>query len=33
MPAGMVITSGLKGLNEKFCSNVKLKKKVNNEGA
>ena len=31
--AGMVITSGLKGLKEKFCSNVRLKKKVNNEGA
>ncbi len=29
----MVITSGLNGLVEKFCSNKRLKKKVNNDGA
>ena len=29
----MEITKGFKGLKEKFCSNNKLKKKVNKEGA
>ena len=29
----MVITKGLKGLKDMFCSSNKLKKKVNNEGA
>ena len=33
MQVGMVITKGLKGRIEKFCSNNKLKKKVNKEGA
>ena len=30
---GMVITNGLSGLEDKFCSNVKLKRNVNKEGA
>ncbi len=30
---GMVITNGRNGLRDMFCSSVKLKKKVNNEGA
>ena len=29
----MVITKGLKGLKDMFCSSNKLKKKVNKEGA
>ena len=33
MQVGMVSIKGLKGLIEKFCSNNKLKKKVNKEGA
>ena len=33
MLAGIVITKGLNGLIEKFCSSSKLKKKVNKEGA
>jgi len=33
MLAGIVINNGLKGLVEKFCSNKRLKKKVNNDGA
>ena len=33
MIAGMVITNGLSGLNDKFCSSIKLKKKVNKDGA
>ncbi len=33
MPAGIAITNGLRGLIEKFCSNNRLKKKVNKEGA
>ena len=33
MLKGIEITRGLNGLKEKFCSNVKLKKKVNMEGA
>ena len=33
MHAGMVMTSGLSGLKENFCSNSKSKKKVNSEGA
>ncbi len=30
---GMEIASGLSGLKDKFCSNIKLKKNVNREGA
>ena len=30
---GIVIAKGLKGLKEMFCSNNKLKIKVNKEGA
>ena len=33
MLAGMVITNGLSGLKDKFCSSIKLKKKVNKDGA
>ena len=33
MLVGMEITSGLSGLKDKFCSNIKLKKNVNKEGA
>ena len=33
MLAGIVITNGLKGLKEKFCSSNILNKKMNNEGA
>ena len=33
MLAGMVITNGLSGLIEKFCSSTKLKRKVNKDGA
>ena len=30
---GMVITNGLSGLKDEFCSNIKLKRNVNKEGA
>ena len=33
MLAGMVITNGLSGLKDKFCSSIKLKRNVNKEGA
>ena len=33
MLAGMVITNGLSGLKDKFCSNNRLKRNVNKEGA
>ena len=33
MLMGIVITKDLKGLIEKFCSNNKLKKKINKQGA
>ena len=33
MLAGIVITNGLNGLKDIFCSRDKLKKKVNKEGA
>ena len=33
MLAGMPITNGLSGLKDKFCSSIKLKRKVNTEGA
>ena len=33
MLEGMVITNGLSGLKDKFCSNNKLKRNVNKEGA
>ena len=33
MLAGMLITNGLSGLKDKFCSNIKLKRNVNKEGA
>ena len=33
MLAGMEITSGLSNLKDKFCSNIKLKRKANKEGA
>ena len=33
MLIGMVITNGLSGLKDKFCSNIKLKRNVNKEGA
>tara|TARA_B100000674_G_C37654634_1_gene829579 strand:- start:230 stop:433 length:204 start_codon:yes stop_codon:yes gene_type:complete len=33
MLAGMEITNGLSGLKEKFCSKIKLKRKVNKDGA
>ncbi len=33
MLIGMVITNGLSGLKEKFCSSIKLKRNVNMEGA
>ncbi len=29
----MLITNGLRGLKEKFCSSIKLKIKVNKDGA
>ena len=33
MLAGMLITNGLSGLKDKFCSNIKLKRNVKKEGA
>ena len=30
---GIVITNGRNGLKDMFCSSIKLKKKVNKEGA
>ena len=33
MLAGMEITNGLSGLKDKFCSKIKLKRKVNKDGA
>lgn len=33
MHEGMVITNGLSGLKDEFCSNIKLKRNVNKEGA
>ena len=33
MLAGMVITNGLSGLKDKFCSSITLKRNVNKEGA
>ncbi len=29
----MLITNGLRGLKDKFCSNIELKRKVNKDGA
>jgi len=33
MPKGIIITNGLSGLKDKFCSSNKLKRNVNKEGA
>ena len=33
MLAGIVITNGLSGLRDKFCSSIKSKRKVNKDGA
>ena len=33
MLAGMVIANGRNGLKDVFCSSIKLKRKVNKEGA